>query len=69
MGRLAILICSKDPNKQAYIRRNTIYTNEKKVILFMTKEHLKEMLAMKERGEDPSDLIIDLIELFYIQHE
>jgi hypothetical protein len=69
MGRLAILVCSKEPNGQAKIRRNTIYTNDKKVILFITKGNLKEMLLMKERGEDPSDLIIDLIELFYIQHE
>ena len=69
MGRLAILVCSKDPNRQASIRRNTIYTNDKKVILFINKVQLKEMLLMKERGEDPSDLIIDLIELFYTQHE
>lgn len=69
MGRLAILICSKIPNNSAHIRRNTIYSNDQKVILFMTKEHLKEMLAMKDRNEDPSDLIIDLLELFYIQHE
>lgn len=69
MGRLAFLVCSKDPNDQARIRRNTIYTNDKKVILFLNKDNLKEMLLMKERGEDPSDLIIDLIELFYIQHE
>jgi hypothetical protein len=69
MGRLAILVCSKEPNQQAKVRRNTVYTNDKKVILFVTKDHLKEMLAMKERGEDPSDLIVDLIDLFYIQHE
>lgn len=69
MGNLAILICSKTPNRQAHIRRNTIYTNNHKVILFITKDNLKEMLSMKERGEDPSDLIIDLIELFYIEHE
>ncbi|MFN0188382.1 MAG: hypothetical protein ACKVQV_06745 [Bacteroidia bacterium] len=69
MGRLAILVCSKDPNNQARIRRNTIYTNDKKVILFLNKDQLKEMLLMKERGEDPSDLIVDLIELFYTQHE
>lgn len=69
MGRLALLVCSKDPNEQARIRRNTIYTNDQKVILFINKDQLKEMLLMKERGEDPSDLIIDLIELFYIQHE
>ena len=69
MGRLAILICSKMPDNSAHIRRNTIYSNDQKVILFITKEHLKEMLAMKDRNEDPSDLLIDLLELFYIQHE
>lgn len=69
MGRFAVLVCSKDPNHQAHIRRNTIYSNENKVILFISKEQLKEMLAMKERNEDPSDLIMDLLELFYIQHE
>jgi len=69
MGRLAFLVCSKSPNDQAHIRRNTIFTNERKVILFITKENLKEMLGMKERNEDPSDFIMDLLELFYIQHE
>jgi hypothetical protein len=28
-----------------------------------------EMLAIKERGEDPSELILDLLERFYLQHE
>jgi len=27
------------------------------------------MLFIKERGEDPSDLIMDLVERFYVQHE
>jgi len=39
------------------------------VILFVTTEQLIEMLFIKERGEDPSDLIIDMIERFYLQHE
>jgi len=70
MGKLAIMVCSKLPNESAHRQRNTIYsTNEKKVILFLTKDHLKEMLIMKDRGEQPSDLIVDLIEKFYIQHE
>jgi hypothetical protein len=69
MGRFAILVCSKMPNNQAHIRRNTIYSNDNKVILFVTKDQLKEMLGMKERNEDPSDFIMDLLELFYIQHE
>jgi hypothetical protein len=28
-----------------------------------------EMLAIKERGGDPLDLILDLLERFYLQHE
>jgi len=69
MGRLAIMVCSKLPDDSAHIKRNTVFSSEKKVILFLTKDHLKEMLFIKERGEDPADLIIDLIEWFYLQHE
>lgn len=69
MGKLAIICGSKMPNEQAHIKRNTIYSEDKKVILFLNKEKLEEMLYMKERGEDPAGLIMDEIELFYLQHE
>lgn len=69
MGRLAIIICSKEPSESAYRQRNSVYTHDQKVILLITKAHLKEMLAMKDRGEQPSDLVIDFVERFYIQHE
>lgn len=69
MGRLAVMCCNKLPNKAAHIKRNTIFSEEQKVILFLTKEHLLEMLFIKERGEDPSDLIMDAVERFYLQHE
>lgn len=69
MGRLAIICCSKLPSKEAYRRRNTIFSSEKKVILFLTPDNLKEMIFRKERGEDPADLIMDMIEEFYLQHE
>ena len=70
MGRLAVMVCNKLPNPSAHIKRNAIYSSDgKKIILFITKNELKEMLFIKERGEDPSDLIIDMIELFYLQHE
>lgn len=69
MGKLAIMICSKTPDHGAHIQRNTIYSRYRKVILFITKDHLKEMLFIKERGEDPCDLIVDLVERFYLQHE
>ncbi len=35
----------------------------------MTKEYLKEMLDIKTRGEEPSNLMVDLVEAFYVQHE
>jgi len=69
MGRLAIMCCNRLPNKEAHIKRNTIFSEEGKVILFLTKQHLIEMLFIKERGEDPSDLIMDMVERFYLQHE
>lgn len=69
MGRLAILCCNKVPDASAHLKRNTIFSEEQKVILFLTTESLVEMLAIKERGEDPSDFILDLLERFYMQHE
>jgi hypothetical protein len=69
MGLLSILVCSKKPNDQAHKRRNTIYSDNKKVILFLEKKHLKEMLYIKERGDDPADLIVDELETFFLQHE
>lgn len=69
MGRLAIICCNREPNHAAHIKRNTIFSEDGKVILFLTRDHLVEMLFIKERGEDPSDLIMDLVERFYLQHE
>lgn len=69
MGRLAIVCANKLPNDQAHIKRNTIFSEDKKVILFLTKDELEEMLYIKERGDDPGDLMMDKIEWFYLQHE
>lgn len=69
MGNLAIMISNKKPTDHAHRHRNTIYSRDGKVILLMTKDELKEMLAIYERGEDPSDLILDMVEDFYVQHE
>ena len=68
-GQLAILCTNVEPNSSAHTRRNSIYSDDKKVILFVTKRDLKEMLDMKDRGEDPSDFIMDTYERFLIQHE
>lgn len=69
MGRLALLCCSKKPNNDSHIMRNNIFSEDGKVILFLLKDHLKEMLYIKQRGNEPSDLIMDLLEEFYLQHE
>ena len=69
MGRLAILCSNKVPDDAAYRRRNIIFSEERKVILFITVANLKEMLDIKDRGDDPADFIADSIEEFYIQHE
>jgi hypothetical protein len=69
LGRLAVMVSTKEPNHAAYLKRNTVYSEDSKVIVFLTVEHLKEMLYTKERGEDPADLIMDLVERFYIEWE
>jgi hypothetical protein len=69
MGRLAVICCNREPNRAAHLKRNSIFSQDGKVILFVTRERLVEMLFIKERGEDPSDLILDMLERFYLQHE
>jgi hypothetical protein len=69
MGRLAIVCCNKPPDQSAYLRRNGVYSEEGKVILFLTSANLIEMLNMKERGSDPSAFILDYVDLFLVQHE
>lgn len=69
MGRLGFIVGTKLPSESAHRKRNTIFTERKILILFLTTDHLKEMLDMKARGDEPSDLIIDLEERFFIQHE
>ncbi|WP_206319184.1 hypothetical protein [Actinacidiphila epipremni] len=69
LGRLALIVSTKKPNHAAHLKRNSVYSEDGKVIVFLTVEHLDEMLYMKERGEDPADLITDLVERFYIEWE
>lgn len=69
MGRLAIVCCNKPPQPEALVRRNQTYSQEGKVILFLTTIDLMEMLDMQGRGEDPSDFIVDCYETFLIEHE
>ncbi len=69
IGRFAVICSRNPPSHQAKLRRNHAYTQEKKVILFVSDEDLREMLRMKDAGSDPALFLMDLVELFYIQHE
>jgi hypothetical protein len=69
LGRFALVCSREEPSPQAKLRRNQVYTHDRKVILFLQDGDLREMLRMKERGEDPAFFLMDLVELFYIQHE
>jgi hypothetical protein len=69
MGRLAVIVARNGYEPGAYIKRNTVFSEDNKVIVLLTSDDLTEMLDMKERGEDPADLLVDAIERFYIEYE
>ena len=69
IGRFAVVCSRKPPDRQGLLRRNQAFTQDRKVILFLSDEDLKEMLRMKESGADPALFLMDLVELFYLQHE
>jgi hypothetical protein len=69
LGRLGLIVSNKEPSRAAYLKRNSVYSEERKVIVFLSVDHIKEMLYRKERGEDPADLVMDAVERFYIEWE
>jgi hypothetical protein len=69
MGGLSIMVCNKPPHRSALERRNQVFNQEKKVILFLTTNHLHEMLDIKDRDGDPSVFILDAVDSFLLQHE
>jgi len=69
IGKIGIIFSRKGASPSAMRMRNSIYSEERKVILFFEDEHLVEMLRMKEAGRNPLDLIQDAIEDFFISYE
>lgn len=70
IGKLGIIISSKAPGESARRRRNQVYHHDGgKVILLLTSDHLREMVHMKERGDDPALLIMEQVELFYMEYD
>lgn len=66
-GKLALWCCRRDPGTLATTRRDLAYNSDGQVILFLLPEHLKELVFIKERGDDPGLLVIDLLERYYMQ--
>jgi len=69
IGRLAIIFSRNGPDEGALKTRNGIYAEEQKVILFFEDLQLTELLCLREANQDPTDLIQDAIEDFYISYE
>jgi len=64
IGRFGIICSKKHPSNSGLEKRKEIFKDERKLILFMNNEHLKEMLMRKYNNEDPSNVIIGLIDEF-----
>ena len=69
IGKIGIIFSRKGASDSAMRMRNSIYAQERKVILFFEDKHLVELLKMKEAGRNPLDLIQDAIEDFFISYE
>lgn len=66
IGRLGFVCSKKEPSRSGYEARKLCYIEDKKLVIFLNNEHLKDMLFKKHRREDPADVIIDLIDEFNI---
>lgn len=69
VGRIGIIFSRKGPNDGAKKMRNSVYAEEKKVILFFDDHQLTELLRLKSARQDPLDLLQDAIDEFYISFE
>jgi len=67
IGRFGIVCSKKNPNKSGIEKRKDIFIENNKLILFVSNEHLKEMLLRKHKKLDPADVIIDLIDDFNLK--
>ena len=69
IGKIGIIFSRKGPDDGALKMRNSIYSQERKVILFFDEARLIELLRLKKVGQNPLDLIQDALDDFYISHE
>jgi hypothetical protein len=60
--RMVGLLCSRQPAGVAAVeRRSKLYRNDSKLIIFLNDIDLVEMLKLKAREKDPSELIMEQV--------
>lgn len=65
-GSLAVLCSTRLANDDAQMTRDRIYRDDKKLILLISSMHLREMMDIKERGEEPSDFFVDAVQKYFM---
>ena len=66
IGRIGFVCSKKKPTPSAFEARKQAFIEDKKLILFLNNEHLIDMLMKKYKNEEPSDVIVDMIDEFNI---
>jgi len=64
IGKIGFVCSKKHPNSSGLQEQREAFVEDKKLILFLNNEHLIEMLMKKYRKEEPSDIIVELIDEF-----
>ncbi len=67
IGRFGIVCSRKEANQSGLEKRKDIFIEHNKLVLFLTNDHLREMLLRKHKKMDPSDVIIDMIDDFNLK--
>ena len=65
---MEILLCSKTPNNSAIQRQIMEMSSNGNLIIFITKEDLLEMIALKRNGESPESFIENNIDSFVLSY-
>ena len=68
LGNFGILLSSKTPNNSAIQRQIMEISSNNNFIVFITKEDLLEMIALKRNGQTPESFIEDKIDSFVFSY-
>lgn len=68
LGNFGLLLCSKTPNNSAIQRQIMEMSSNNNLIVFITKEDLLEMIALKRSGQSPESFIENNIDSFVFSY-